>query len=50
MRVQKYAFALSFAKEIGKLMDFYFHKCNFYRRPTPNSLNAKKLFDIWYTI
>ena len=44
MRVQKYAFALSFAKELGKLMVFYFDNSNLVDTPTLKALNESKLF------
>ena len=48
--VQKYAFALSFAKELGKLMVFYFDNLNLVDIPTLKALKESELFDIWYTI
>ena len=48
--VQKYAFALSFAKELGKLMVFYFDNLNLVDIPNLKALKESELFDIWYTI
>jgi|GEM_PF-6787818 hypothetical protein len=44
MRVQKYAFALSFAKELGKLMVFYFDNSNLVDIPTLKALKESILF------